>query len=1224
VVLFVALVGLLVPARLYLRPFFWRIAFCLIPIAVALVVVGDATHRYVTLGGGFKLGVDLVGGTILVYEVDPDKMDEKKLQDFKPEQLAARLKSRIDPNDLYNVTIRPVNTANARNARVEIILPTGGSHQAEIQKREWENLLQQVRRQWPALNDAPLESLGRGNRADLIELIQKDAKVTSQDAEQFISEHYAFGADRKNKDVTAEYVQHVKNLIAQVGALEFRILANDRDDKAAVEAAQKVVADAANKEDLQRRAIKGMPPPPPRTDQGADTFQVVDEGGKPKGQFSYSWVELGPKERWTLNLNNDAENPWDNAITHLEFNWPQLKDLRLRERVPAGNTQQLLEEVSRHIPVSALGDAERIINDTGSRGANWKLAAEARKNGTAVVLSMPHSEGTSTALLYSRPCQDVKLPEKERKEKKYEYFLLTRDPERVQVAGQDKPEVKEVTGSYLTAAKPSHDEKGNWEVAFGFNSAGGNLFYELTSSNSPTGPKGTQFFRHLAIVLDGQIVTAPSLHSAIRSEGRIMGSFTEQEVNDLVNILRAGALPATLKPQPVSENTMGATLGSDTIRAGTISVGLAFLAVLAFMIAYYRFAGLVASSALLANLLLTVAFMVLVSATFTLPGLAGLVLMLGMAVDANVLIYERVREERDRGASLPLAIRNGYDRAFPTIIDTHLSSIFTAVVLYAVGNDQLKGFGISLTVGLIISLFTSLYMTRLLFDLCLARGWLHKLSMFRLFSRPNIDFMGWRRLWFTATVALTVFGIAVFVGRLPEGLNIDFNGGTAYGGQTVQKMDIRDLRRLLDEDNQRSRLRVGDVRELSEGGEEGYAYAIPYLNEDGTQTVRTIQLPNRPEGATREAREADVKNRAGQLPDVSVELIFPKTVRPEDEQRGFFTVRTSEKAPELVQAAISRLLGDALRKTELVTEKDPGGKKAVLSFRDPADPGRAESASPALVDTLLRRACRDQDVSAAPSITPKGDEDLNGRFPRMEVVWSESALDAAKLDRVLDEMKKEFQERPLPDRLESFDAQLAQETQTRAMYAILGSWGAILLYLWFRFGNWTFGLAAVICLIHDLFFTLGIIAFCHYIHQWSPGLASVLAIQDFKIDLAAVAALLTLVGYSVNDTIVVFDRIREVRGKNPELTHQMINDSVNQTLSRTLLTAFTVFLVVFVLYVWGGEGVHLFAFVMLVGVLVGTYSSIYIASPLLLIFGEGRRPAPVRGGRPLQPAGVSA
>jgi SecD/SecF fusion protein len=209
------------------------------------------------------------------------------------------------------------------------------------------------------------------------------------------------------------------------------------------------------------------------------------------------------------------------------------------------------------------------------------------------------------------------------------------------------------------------------------------------------------------------------------------------------------------------------------------------------------------------------------------------------------------------------------------------------------------------------------------------------------------------------------------------------------------------------------------------------------------------------------------------------------------------------------------------------------------------------------------------------------------------------------LERVLRSAQQTFNNAPEPERLEVFDSQLAADTRQQALFAILASWVAMLLYLWFRFGNWTFGLAAVLCLIHDLSFTLGAIAVCHYLHL-VPGM-NLLGIQDFKIDLAAVAALLTLVGYSVNDTIVVFDRIREVRGKDPRLTPQMINDSVNQTLGRTVLASLTVFLVAFVLYAFGGEGVHLFSFIMLVGVIVGTYSSIFVASPLLLFFGEGRQ-----------------
>jgi SecD/SecF fusion protein len=773
--------------------------------------------------------------------------------------------------------------------------------------------------------------------------------------------------------------------------------------------------------------------------------------------------------------------------------------------------------------------------------------------------------------------------------------------------------------------------------------------------------------RHLAIILDGKIESAPSINSPISTSGIITGNFSKDKVDQYVRIFKAGALPATLKPQAVSENTMGATLGEDTIKQGTRSVGIAFAAILVFMLGYYRFSGVVACVALLANLLLTIGFMVLVNASFTLPGLAGLVLMLGMAVDANVLIYERLREERDRGASLALAIRNGYDRAFPTIIDTHLSSIFTAIVLYAVGNDQLKGFGVSLTAGLIISLFTSLYMTRLMFDIWLAKGWLHKLSMFRLLSRTNIDFMRIRYYWFTATILLTVFGITVFLIRGPNGLNIDFVGGTAYSGRLIEPMTITSLRNKLDENAQKERLAVKSVEELPDENGEGLHFRINY--EDGSSAE--VRLRNRAPGATVAEQEEFVKHQAGELPDLSVEQIFLQSDVAESGASRYFTVRTTEKEPELVQISIDRLLSDngksLLQKVDMLDPmmqlkdnkwddlfklpanaqvKNP--RMAVLVFSD--------YTSPSHVSNLLRqqfqqidkddpqpfeltgvKGITEEDKANAPNIGEIGepadpefrglakqlrinDVEKEGRYKLMQLLLSDrSAVKVTNASMLADILKKgrdAFEARPQPERLENFDSQFAAQTQLSAIYAIIASWAVILLYLWFRFGNWTFGLATVACLIHDLFFTLGIIAFAHYIHMWMPGLATLLGMQDFKIDLPAVAALLTLVGYSVNDTIVVFDRIREVRGKNPELTPQMINDSVNQTLSRTLLTAFSVWLVVSVLYIWGGEGVHLFAFVMVVGVIVGTYSSIYIASPLLLIFGEGTKPSKFRERRP--------
>jgi SecD/SecF fusion protein len=412
---------------------------------------------------------------------------------------------------------------------------------------------------------------------------------------------------------------------------------------------------------------------------------------------------------------------------------------------------------------------------------------------------------------------------------------------------------------------------------------------------------------------------------------------------------------------------------------------------------------------------------------------------------------------------------------------------------------------------------------------------------------------------------------------------------------------------------------------------------------------------------------AQLRQRAGLLEDVSVEQIYVGT--SEGHGSAYFTLRTAEKSPDLVQVMVNRLMvepdGDkhkALLKKILLSDfqvDEHNGKAAILGFT--GDGGKPDFASKAQVARLLNRQIdfnyvqplkqqvaelnaaikneKEPGTAKARELEKKLKEteaevnrlesingqlelkgigrDEGGRFQWMQMqlnqlLTKDDVKDSAtKLDTVLKNVGTSFQQRPQPERLENFDSQLAKETQTRALIAIVASWIAILLYLWLRFGNWTFGLAAVLCLIHDLFFTLGIIAFCHWLHD-IPFFFNVLGIRDFKIDLQTVAALLTLVGYSVSDTIVVFDRIREVRGKNPELTPKMINDSVNQTLSRTLLTATSVWLVVMVLYFLGGEGVHLFAFVMVIGVIVGTYSSIYIASPLLLMFGEGRRPSATR------------
>jgi len=1078
----------------------------------------------------YRLGIDLAGGTILVYEINLDRTQERKralgetpaavpsagpargLTSDEMNQLAAQIKRRIDPTDIKNVTVRPLG-----DSRIEIIIP-------------------------------------------------------------FANPFAVARADREN--LTAEEIAETKRLISQMGVLEFRILANGVDDQDGIRDARNLI-DSRSAEALNARAVEGKAPEGPD-----DEYNV--EIGDSKARVKYVWVELGPEERESLGLSNKFE----------------------------------------------------------SEGGFWKLAAASRAAGKTFAVRatdqgyLPADNATATMVLYSRNCvsrEQLELENGERARlrrenptwteeeieknlnaKKYEYFVLTRvSPEDSLRVGGD------IT---LTATVDTDPKTFNPCVSFRFNGAGAQQFGRITRRNKPS----NNATRQLAILLDDRVVSAPTLQSEITAQGQITGRFDRKTVEQLVQILRSGALSAELRPNPVAENTIGPTLGRDTIQKGTTAVALAFVAVLAFMVFYYRFAGLVACIALFANLLLTVGFMVAVNAAFTLPGLAGLVLTLGMAVDANVLIYERLREERNKGANIATALRNGYDRAFPTIIDTHLTSIFTAVVLYTFGNDQLKGFAISLTVGLVISLFTSLYMTRLIFDYWQHRRWLTELRMLRLFEKPNFNPMKYRHVFFTLTSLLTLLGIGLFLYRGEAGLNVDFRGGTVFDGR-LRDGEERGLittsdgkpgfRELLGEANQKARLTPVSARwENKPTGDAALANEFVYIITYADNTTATVTLNRKPAGTTDAEMEADVLARAAVLPDVSVEQRFLSgETYPEGKSR-YFTVRTTERQPQLVRVALDRLLRDEQNKSLLAGATmtyTVRGAGADLEFSRPSSPG--------YVLELLRREFRTalrQDLGAdSLSLVGVGAEPgAKGPFEKMRLDVSRNpafaALAAEKPDpaalqqaqaaltTILEATRSAFDASPEPERLEVFDSQLASETRTKAFYAILASWIAILLFLWFRFGNWTFGAAAVLCLIHDLCFTLGAIAVCHYLHLL-PGF-NLLGIEDFKIDLAAVAALLTLVGYSVSDTIVVFDRIREVRGKNPKLTPEMINDSVNQILGRTILTSATVFLVSIVLYVFGGEGVHLFAFVMVVGVIVGTYSSIFVAAPLLLLFGESQ------------------
>jgi SecD/SecF fusion protein len=1055
-----------------------RLVICLVPFIISLVVIGVALSHYLTGDPGltFRMGVDLSGGTTLVYELDQSRnqggMGRNEDLNARLEELTTALKRRIDPADLYNITVRPIP---GDPPRIEIVLPFGGRNQEQARLKRWEELVEQVGLMIPQEARKDLASIALDETARLEQVAAGFAK----DPDAVKAKVAAYRAATGGKVGLSENdIERIKSRITQQGLLQFAILARADDDAEAFEAAKAYLSSLKTNAEAQAREngkLPGQAPEPPRrmgNTAGQDPGLFTVRSGSAANRHRYRWVELGKA--------------------------------MLYGRTDGGVTTGLQ------------------LNNAARDSANWKLADSTRPcelEGMLVYKRDIKPELRQTPYLGKKDVED---------QKQAEYWVLVREPE----------EGKAVDGGSLTAVYRTMGGRGEPAVGFSLDGEGARKFYDLTSRNVRS---------RLSIILDGQIHSAPTLQSGISDSGQITGDFTQAELDDLIRILRAGALPATLSNRPASEANMGATLGAETILRGAYAIIGAFIAVLAFMVYYYRFAGMVACIALFANLTLTVAFMLLVQATFTLPGLAGLVLTLGMAVDANVLIYERLREERQNGASLVVAIRNGYDRALPTIIDTHLSSIFTAIVLYVVGNDQLKGFGISLTAGLIISLFTSLYLTRTMFNM-----WLHmsrptELNMLHLFRNPRINFMRIRWAMFYITLFLTVAGGALFLARGKQGLDIDFNGGTAYTGALKTPRDM--------------------------------AWIVDKFNSSS-------------------------------LPDRKIEQIFIAG-SSEGAASKYFTVRTSEISTEKVASEVARVLGDDLEKNSLasfqVGEKGKAASSASTVQFSFSTEATLDQVSRVVKDSLQARAKKGNQIPSSALSSARVDpvgKSTAGRHSDFQLVLLES-VPTTELAAVFEDVKARYAANPQPERLDNFNASMAGATQGKAMGAIVASWLAIVLYLWLRFGNWTFGLAALLCLVHDLFFTLGAIAICHYL-VGIPGLSAIFQIQDFKIDLPAVAALLTLVGYSVNDTIVVFDRIREVRGRNPLLTEEMINDSVNQTLSRTVLASLTTWLVVVVLYFSGAEGIHLFAFVMVIGVIVGTYSSIYIASPLLLMFGEGR------------------
>jgi protein-export membrane protein SecD len=345
-----------------------------------------------------------------------------------------------------------------------------------------------------------------------------------------------------------------------------------------------------------------------------------------------------------------------------------------------------------------------------------------------------------------------------------------------------------VEGEHLKSAATGHDEVGRPAVHFNMTGPGSVLFSGLTSTNKN---------RRLGIVMDRELLSAPNIRSTITNNGIIEGEFTQKEVKLLVDVLKAGKLPSALKKDPISDQEISATLGADTVRKGKKAISISFGAVLLFMAFYYRFAGVVACLALCLNLLLILTMMILFKAAFTLPGLAGLVLTVGMSVDANVLIFERIREELGRGAALRMAIRNGFGRATTTIVDANITTLITAIVLYAIGTDQIRGFAVTLILGILMSMFTAIFCSRVLFDVAERSRWITRLAMTTIFGQLQVDFIGKRKFAAVCSSFLIIVGLLGAYYRGKNLFDIDFNGGTSVEVMLKEPMAIEKVRTRL-------------------------------------------------------------------------------------------------------------------------------------------------------------------------------------------------------------------------------------------------------------------------------------------------------------------------------------------------------------------------------------------------------------------------------------------
>jgi SecD/SecF fusion protein len=780
---------------------------------------------------------------------------------------------------------------------------------------------------------------------------------------------------------------------------------------------------------------------------------------------------------------------------------------------------------------------------------------------------------------------------------------------------------KGVAGKYLKDANRSLDSTGRPAVGFEWNSTGRNKFWDMTSANVN---------RPMAIVLDGIAQSAPVIRSAIGERGIIEGGqngFDDNEVKRLIVILKAGALPA--KPVFQYEQKVGATLGQAAFSVGGVATIVSMLLVLSFMVFYYKQGGIIANVALVLNIMLLLGTLAMFGATLTLPGIAGILLTAGMAVDANILIFERMREEKARGAEPKQVVEVAYDRAFWTIFDSHVTTLVTGLVLYWTGTGPIRGFAVTLIIGISISLFTSLFVTKAIYGWLGANDKLPPVNFRHLIQHANFDFMGFYPKAVTGSLILINVGFVAFLLRGQEKYGIDFTGGTVLEMRLNKPMEKADVDArivalgLKDFESQR----VGEAekggidkgekfqirtRKLAEqlgprkvGTGPSFSVLRPAFGEDppapvDTRTGPSIGAPPAPKDLPAEKGESPTvevtnqnlfKERITDAFKNELVVAYPPTPGTVPGQPFAITSLTDGKTRVTFLANMVPLTSSGALTEETVR----ASLKAALTkmATNPASPKTVEEQ---MQRTLATDLATDVGVKLVPGAT--------GGVKTFELTTVPVPASADSERRAYDVLRRVAETNgeltvadPFP-RVDQIGGAVAKNLSAKAFISMFFAIIAIVLYVAFRF-EFIWGIGAVLSLVHDLFTTMGFMA----ILDWFLSVAHI--DFDAKINLPTVAAFLTLLGYSIADTIVVYDRIRE-RVKVNKLKHAdaaTINEAINGTLSRTILTSLTVFLVAVVLFFCSFADLKVIqglSVAMCFGVVTGTYSSIFIAAPVIL------------------------